>query len=133
VEQPRARSGGTFGEGVGPIFLNQLRCGSNDTNLLECESGQPHGLVTCSHSLDVGVQCPGTYITAPECVCVCVCALSVMVNLVDRNECKETPNPCHVNANCTDIVESYFCNCSDGFTGDGVDSCTGESVISLVN
>lgn len=56
---PEAVSGGTFGVGVGPIFLDQLRCRVGDTSLLGCPSGVPHGLVTCTHSQDVGVTCPG--------------------------------------------------------------------------
>ena len=48
-----------FAMGSGPIFLNELRCVSGDTSLLNCQSGQPRGLVECSHSQDVGVRCPG--------------------------------------------------------------------------
>jgi len=32
-------------------------------------------------------------------------------------------NNCHPNANCTDTVGSYTCECKDGYTGDGV-TCT---------
>ena len=48
-----------FGEGVGPIFLDKLRCGTADDSLLDCQSGEPHGLSRCSHSQDVSVMCPG--------------------------------------------------------------------------
>lgn len=58
--QPEAILGGRFGVGEGPVYLNQLRCDSDERNLLQCQSGQPHGLVTCSDSHIVGVQCPGT-------------------------------------------------------------------------
>lgn len=56
---PSAVTDGSFGEGVGPIFLDKLRCGTGNQNLLNCSSGEPHGLVTCSHAQDVGVRCPG--------------------------------------------------------------------------
>ncbi len=39
-----------------PIWLDDLRCGSNDTALLNC----PHsglGVEDCTHSEDVGVAC----------------------------------------------------------------------------
>ena len=48
----------SFGEGLGPIFLDRVSCASNSPNLLECDSN-PLGVHTCSHSQDVGVQCIG--------------------------------------------------------------------------
>ena len=59
VGMPAAITEG-FAMGSGPIFLNELRCASGDTSLLNCQSGQPHGLIECFHSQDVGVRCPGT-------------------------------------------------------------------------
>ena len=59
VGSPSAVIDGSFGKGVGPIFLDKLRCRTGDNNLLDCQSGEPHGLVTCSHAQDVGVRCPG--------------------------------------------------------------------------
>ena len=41
----------------------------------------------------------------------------------DINECDD-PDTCHVNANCTDTIGSYECDCKTGFTGDGFD-CSG--------
>ena len=58
VGNPEAITDGSFGSGSGPIFLDDLRC-VNQQSLLECPS-RPHGVVTCSHSNDVGVRCPGT-------------------------------------------------------------------------
>ena len=46
----------TFGEGLGPIFLDRVSCSSNSPSLLECDSN-PLGVHTCSHSQDVGIQC----------------------------------------------------------------------------
>ena len=48
----------SYGEGVGPIFLDRVTCSSNNLTLLECDSS-PVGIHTCSHSQDVGVQCIG--------------------------------------------------------------------------
>ena len=45
-----------FGPGVGPILLNNVRCGGYETNLLEC----PHPgieIENCQHSQDIGVVC----------------------------------------------------------------------------
>ena len=48
----------TFGEGLGPIFLDRVTCSSEQLTLLECDSS-PVGVHTCSHSQDVGIQCIG--------------------------------------------------------------------------
>lgn len=61
---PVALPNAYFGEGVGPIFLDKLRCQpDDDATLLDCQSGLPRGLATCTHSQDVSVRCPGTYYT----------------------------------------------------------------------
>ena len=44
----------------GPIFLDDLFCDSSDTDLLECS--RTVGVVTCSHSEDVWIQCTGMYV-----------------------------------------------------------------------
>lgn len=44
----------------GPIFLDQLHCDDEDTNLLECSRGiDAVGLVLCDHTEDVWIQCNG--------------------------------------------------------------------------
>ena len=48
----------TFGEGSGPIFLERVKCSSDQVALLDCDSN-PVGLHMCSHSQDTGVQCIG--------------------------------------------------------------------------
>ena len=49
-----------YGPGLGPVFLDQVRCSGNEFNITSC-SHLPLGLpsVTCTHSDDVGVECPG--------------------------------------------------------------------------
>ena len=47
-----------YGRGSGPIWLQYLSCIGNETNLLNC-SHSGFGVNYCSHSSDVGVQCPG--------------------------------------------------------------------------
>ena len=41
----------------------------------------------------------------------------------DIDEC--LASPCDTNANCTNVVGSYICQCLDGYTGDGL-SCAGK-------
>lgn len=40
------------------MFLDSLTCNGNETTFLECSIT---GGSTCTHSSDVGVQCPGKY------------------------------------------------------------------------
>ena len=44
----------------------------------------------------------------------------------DVNECDLGTDNCHVNADCTDNIGSFQCTCSAGYSGDGVDNCTGK-------
>ena len=48
----------TFGEGGGPIFLDNVFCMGNETRLADC---QHQGLAShnCLHYEDAGVVCPG--------------------------------------------------------------------------
>uniref|UniRef100_H3BXJ7 SRCR domain-containing protein n=1 Tax=Tetraodon nigroviridis TaxID=99883 RepID=H3BXJ7_TETNG len=50
--------GGAFGQGVGPILLDDVHCQGSEASLLDC----PHGIwgrTDCSHSEDVAVRCRG--------------------------------------------------------------------------
>ena len=60
-----------FGEGTGPILLDNLGCIGNETSLLDCLYSDEN----CDHTEDAGVICP-----APEgqsnntlygCICIC--------------------------------------------------------------
>ena len=63
-------------------------------------------------------------------ITLCTCPQGVfLANLLfscsDINECEsEMANDCDVNADCTDTVGSYDCNCSSGYEGDGF-NCKG--------
>ena len=49
-----------FGSGNGPIFLSQLSCRGDESDILSC--GSPSFVHYCTHEEDVGIKCPGTYI-----------------------------------------------------------------------
>ena len=49
-----------FGAGSGNIWLDDVACTYNDTQLLQCSSS-PIGKETCSHSEDAGVECNCKY------------------------------------------------------------------------
>ena len=54
----------TFGQGIGPIYLDGVTCIGNETSLAECEH-QGVSSHDCSYSLDAGVICPGEYYIPP--------------------------------------------------------------------
>lgn len=54
-----AANGGTFGAGVGPIFLSNVQCVGEEQNLLDCDSSGISFQTQCEHTSDVGVICTG--------------------------------------------------------------------------
>jgi len=46
-----------FSPGNGPIFLDDVACRGNETNLADCPHGGV-GIHNCDHSEDAGVICP---------------------------------------------------------------------------
>ena len=47
-----------FGEGTGPIFLDDVGCMGSELTLISCPRPDSVGVVNCGHNNDVGVQCP---------------------------------------------------------------------------
>ena len=46
----------------------------------------------------------------------------------DINECEDdAQNNCHANASCTNTVPGFYCDCNDGFIGDGT-MCDGKNI-----
>ena len=43
----------------------------------------------------------------------------------DIDEC-EGPSPCDENAQCTNTIGSFTCDCNEGYSGDGM-TCTGQN------
>lgn len=47
-----------FGQGSGPILLNNVQCVGTEASLIECY-WSAHNIHTCLHSEDAGVMCQG--------------------------------------------------------------------------
>ncbi|XP_056452124.1 deleted in malignant brain tumors 1 protein-like [Gadus chalcogrammus] len=47
-----------FGHGTGPIWLDDVNCGGNETSITDCEH-QGFGSQDCKHAQDVGIICDG--------------------------------------------------------------------------
>ncbi len=54
-----AVKGGFFGEGSGPILLDNVQCQGGENALLQCASEDELGQHNCGHHQDAGVLCPG--------------------------------------------------------------------------
>lgn len=52
----QAVSAAFFGQGTGPILLDEVACTGTESGLLECPSNMVHD---CTHSEDAGVRCSG--------------------------------------------------------------------------
>ena len=46
-----------FGQGTGPVVLNNVVCTGTETTLLDCSSDGLFNIGSCSHADDAGVQC----------------------------------------------------------------------------
>ena len=55
-----AKSAAFFGEGAGPVWLTNLQCSGNESNISEC-SHNGWGQQECGHNRDVGVACTGIF------------------------------------------------------------------------
>ena len=45
-----------FGQGIGPILLDNVHCNGSESSLLDCNY---HNQSNCAHSADAGVRCQG--------------------------------------------------------------------------
>ena len=111
--------------GSGPIFLDQLQCSGSEQSLLDCSTFTDVGLHSCNHAMDAGVKCRGLYMSIHRHSRGLVeCIPHDLFTLTDVNECETEEALCDPNADCTDVLTSYSCQCRQGFEGNGF-NCTG--------
>ena len=58
----------TFGQGRGPILLDNLQCAGTESSLLGCSHRGIGVLSSCSHLEDAGVVCPPSKLDIITCV-----------------------------------------------------------------
>lgn len=61
-----APRGAFFGEGTGPIWLDNVRCQGNESTLLQCPAA-PWSITDCQHREDAAVVCAGTCSVCQAC------------------------------------------------------------------
>ena len=59
-----ARNGALFGEGSGPIVLDNVQCSGSESMILDCTANDI-GVHNCDHSEDAGVTCQPSSPTSP--------------------------------------------------------------------
>ena len=52
-----------YGQGTGPIVLDDIACSANDNQLIDCSSNE--GTFNCDHRSDAGVICVPAYRPGP--------------------------------------------------------------------
>lgn len=53
------KRGAFFGQGSGPVWLEDVSCSGNETSVTQCPSNEI-GTSTCEHGQDAGIICRGS-------------------------------------------------------------------------
>ena len=76
---PITRAG--YGQGTGPVLLDNLNCGGREARLFDCRAN-PIGSHNCIHSEDAGVICAPLFIPGPGTDAIyLVCSLYIILSI----------------------------------------------------
>ncbi len=70
----RVDSYSTFGQGTGPIWMDDVYCSGNESNIADC-TFPGWAVNNCGHHEDAGVVCSSGCGLKYTCTCVCVTIL----------------------------------------------------------
>ena len=70
-----AISRAAYGEGYGPVFLDDVRCSGTESNLTECQH-QGVGVSNCGHNQDASVLCRRKFMRFLSHQCIHLLAVS---------------------------------------------------------
>ncbi|XP_063968684.1 deleted in malignant brain tumors 1 protein-like [Lytechinus pictus] len=131
-----------FGQGSGPIVLDDLSCSGSEMNLFECPRLNHRGLGVhnCRHIEDAGVRCfVPTEIDCDPTSCInghcgdrtngCVCDQGWTGYLCNQDIDECTTSPCMSNKSCHNEDGGFSCYCDPGWTGT---HCNNRNVTRLV-
>ncbi|XP_052271847.1 deleted in malignant brain tumors 1 protein-like [Dreissena polymorpha] len=110
---PAALNSTTYGQGTGPIWLDDVRCNGTESSLSYCRTTH-WGEHNCGHGKDVGVDCncpQGTY--SENCSKQCNCLVGPcdsVTGACGNSICKDGWKGAACNENCP--LGSYSVNCS---------------------
>ncbi|KAI8478938.1 Immunoglobulin super DCC subclass member 3, partial [Branchiostoma belcheri] len=120
-----AYSGGRFGAGQGPIWLDDVECLGSERTLLECpkhSAGLGHG--DCQHTEDAAVRCSGPdssqqcvascgqgYFPGPDRICQ-HCAAACSTCETSKERCTSCADPLFLDGT------TCVAHCPDGYYGD---------------
>ena len=71
---PITRAG--YGQGTGPVLLDNLNCGGREARLFDCRAN-PIGSHNCLHTEDAGVICAPLFIPGPGTDAVLSCSYCI--------------------------------------------------------
>ena len=102
-------------EGIDNCHTNAVCTDTTGSFQCTCSSGFTGDGTTCTSILLHALGSP----------CVEKPLHYIVLSISDINECGQGTDNCHANAQCTDTVGSFQCDCLPGFEGNGV-TCNGK-------
>ncbi|XP_052259361.1 deleted in malignant brain tumors 1 protein-like isoform X2 [Dreissena polymorpha] len=107
VFAPAALNSTTYGQGTGPIWLDDVRCNGTESSLSYCRTTH-WGEHNCGHGEDVGVDCKcGGVLTDPYGVITSPNFPSNYINNVHCNWFINAPDASRINLNITDFAMEF--------------------------